>query len=77
MFKLLSLFLLVAAVSAFTSGFAAKGARSMTMMADKSRSLPFLPQPPAIVGMTGDVGKCVIGNFRAGCAVVCVRRNAV
>jgi hypothetical protein len=31
------------------------------MMADKARCLPFLPQPPAIVGMAGDVGKCVVG----------------
>ena len=26
------------------------------MMSEKSKSLPFLPQPPALVGLAGDVG---------------------
>lgn len=30
---------------------------SVIMMADKSKSLPFLPQPANLVGLPGDVGK--------------------
>ena len=44
--------------SAFISGSASRASKTVVMMADKSKSLPFLPQPPNIVGMAGDVGKC-------------------
>lgn len=31
--------------------------QTVVMAGEKSKSLPFLPQPPNIVGMAGDVGK--------------------
>lgn len=34
-----------------------RNAKTIVMAAEKSKSLPFLPQPPNIVGMPGDVGK--------------------
>lgn len=34
-----------------------RDAKTIVMAAEKSKSLPFLPQPPNIVGMPGDVGK--------------------
>lgn len=34
-----------------------RNAQTIVMAAEKSKSLPFLPQPPNIVGMPGDVGK--------------------
>lgn len=35
----------------------ARSAKTIVMAAEKSKSLPFLPQPPNIVGMAGDVGE--------------------
>jgi hypothetical protein len=59
MLALVTLFAFLSAVGAFQT--AAPMARSRgvaTMMADKSQSLPFLPQPPNLVGLTaGNVGK--------------------
>ena len=47
----------LATVSAFIGGqVLPKNTKTIVMMADKSKSLPFLPQPPNIVGMAGDVG---------------------
>jgi hypothetical protein len=34
-----------------------RDAKTIVMAAEKSKSLPFLPQPANIVGMAGDVGK--------------------
>lgn len=35
----------------------ARTSKTVVMAGEKSKSLPFLPQPPNIVGMAGDVGK--------------------
>ena len=35
----------------------ARKSQTVVMAGEKSKSLPFLPQPPNIVGMAGDVGK--------------------
>ena len=53
---------IVALVALFASATAFTGARvasrsNVVMMAEKSKSLPFMPQPVNTVGMVGDVGK--------------------
>jgi len=56
--RILAFFLvLVAVANAFVSQAASRSsARSMTMN-DKSKSLPFMAQPPNLVGLAGNVGK--------------------
>jgi hypothetical protein len=55
-FAIALLLALVALSSAFNMNKASIKSSTALKMADKSKSLPFLPQPPAIVGMAGDVG---------------------
>mmetsp|Transcript_27380 Transcript_27380/g.37736 ORF Transcript_27380/g.37736 Transcript_27380/m.37736 type:complete len:204 (+) Transcript_27380:99-710(+) len=43
-------------VSAFNAPVSRQARSTTTMMAEKSKSLPFLPQPPNTVGLAGDVG---------------------
>ena len=51
----------LATVSAFIGGqVLPRNTKTIVMMADKSKSLPFLPQPPNIVGMAGDVGTPIV-----------------
>lgn len=48
---------MLAATSAFSiTRSSNRPSTTITMMAEKSKSLPFLPQPANIVGMAGDVG---------------------
>ena len=52
---------MLATVSAFIGGqVLPRNSKTIVMMADKSKSLPFLPQPPNIVGMAGDVGMPIV-----------------
>ena len=54
----------MASVSAFIGGqVSSRNSQAVVMMADKSKSLPFLPQPPNIVGMAGDVGTTCTNLF--------------
>jgi hypothetical protein len=55
MIKAISFLLTAVAVSAFKASFN-KVQVSPIMMAEKSKSLPFLPQPVNTVGLAGDVG---------------------
>lgn len=51
-------FALLASASAFTGvRVTSRSSSNVVMMAEKSKSLPFMPQPVNIVGMAGDVGK--------------------
>lgn len=51
-------FALLASASAFTGvRVASRSSSNVVMMAEKSKSLPFMPQPANIVGMAGDVGE--------------------
>lgn len=58
MFKLTVVLLIAAVAVAFrATTFSSRSSFTQTMAA-KSKSLPFLPQPPNIVGLVGDVGEC-------------------
>lgn len=46
----------LSAVSAFAPG-ASKMRSGVTMMAEKSQALPFMPMPPALVGVPNTNGK--------------------
>ena len=55
------IFFLAAIAAVF--GFQLSASRQSTsalMMSTKSKSLPFLPQPPNTVGYVGDVGKLML-----------------
>lgn len=59
--RFISLLALLNVVAAFLSAGRSSSGRSMTMMAEKSKSLPFLPQPPNLAGLAGDVGFDPVG----------------
>lgn len=61
MYHLFALLLLAVTAEAFTSVMPTRKMSNVLSMADKSKSLPFLPQPPNLVGMTGDVGFDPVG----------------
>jgi hypothetical protein len=48
-----------------------RNSKTVVMMAEKSKSLPFLPQPPNIVGMAGDVGESC---FLSACTEIPITR---
>ena len=56
MYSVLALAFLASA-TAFTGVNVARRSSNIVMMAEKSKSLPFMAQPVNIVGMAGDVGK--------------------
>jgi hypothetical protein len=57
MYTVVSLVALVASASAFSvSRVSTRSSSNVVMMAEKSKSLPFMAQPVNIVGMAGDVG---------------------
>lgn len=56
MMLFISLLALLNVAAAFQIAVRSSYGRSMTMMAEKSKSLPFLPQPPNLAGLAGDVG---------------------
>jgi hypothetical protein len=49
------IFCLATAINAFTA-ITSRKVTSSLQMAEKSQSLPFLPQPPNLVGIPGSVG---------------------
>mmetsp|Transcript_24230 Transcript_24230/g.22034 ORF Transcript_24230/g.22034 Transcript_24230/m.22034 type:complete len:202 (+) Transcript_24230:44-649(+) len=55
MMKFLLIALLAVCVSGFTMN-SARSSRSITMMAEKSKSIPFLPAPKNTAGLIGDKG---------------------
>lgn len=59
MLVLVALFALLNVATAFQMAGRVNNGHSsaVVMMADKSKSLPFLPQPANLVGLPGDVGK--------------------
>lgn len=58
MYTVVSLVALVASASAFSvSRVSSRSSSNVVMMAEKSKSLPFMAQPVNIVGMAGDVGR--------------------
>jgi siroheme synthase len=58
MFQIIVGLAAVMAASAFVGvKTTTRDSKAIVMAAEKSKSLPFLPQPPNIVGMAGDVGK--------------------
>eukprot|EP01038_Epipyxis_sp_PR26KG_P014227 gene14227-19090_t len=57
MFQVLPLLLVIASVAAFHVPTASiRSSNTLVMMAEKSKSLPFLTQPPNLVGLYGEVG---------------------
>ena len=49
----------VLSASAFIGGqVPSRNSKTVISMANKSKSIPFLPEPPNLAGMAGDVGKC-------------------
>lgn len=56
MFAIIALCALLSTAAAFNSAAPVRRGQ-VVMMAGKSQSLPFMPQPPNLVGMAGDVGK--------------------
>ena len=65
MLSFLTLLVAISVANAFSTTSSKGSSVSLKMMADKSKSLPFLPQPKNIVGLAGDVGKLSIflANF--------------
>lgn len=62
--QIIMMFQIVASLAAMLTASAfigvqtpTRNSKTVVMMAEKSKSLPFLPQPPNIVGMAGDVGE--------------------
>lgn len=49
---------LICTASAFSGiKVASRSHSNIVMMAEKSKALPFMPRPPNLEGMVGDVGK--------------------
>jgi len=61
MSRIFALLALVAIASAFQPARLSRSSRTVTMMSEKSKSLPFMPQPPNLVGMPGDFGFDPVG----------------
>lgn len=66
---LLCFLVAVATVSSFHIASTPRVRSNALSMADKSKALPFMAQPPNLVGLVGDVGEYYLNNLLARVSV--------